>query len=65
MLQSKNAAPRNHKLAFGSLLITSLLIVGSTLALSANKPETIEASAMGTGTQVGADIGITLNIYDY
>jgi len=65
MLQSKNAAPRSHKLAFGSLLITGLLIVGSTLALSADKPETIEATAMGTSTQMGSEFGVTLNIYDY
>ena len=64
MLQTKNAARRN-KLALGSLLISGLLIIGSTPGSSANKPETIEASAMGTGTQIGADIGITLNIYDY
>ena len=65
MLQSKNAAPRSHKLAFRCLLITGLLIVGSTLALSANKPETIEATAMGTSTQMGSEFGITLNIYDF
>ena len=65
MLQSKNAAPRSHKFALGSLLITSLLIAGSTPGFSANKSETIEASAMGTGTQLGAQFGITLNIYDY
>jgi hypothetical protein len=65
MLQSKNAAPRSHKFALGSLLITSLLLAGSTPGFSANKSETIEASAMGTGTQLGAQFGITLNIYDY
>src|SRR5713226_4028923 len=65
MLQSKNAAPRSHKFALGSLLITGLLIAGSTPGFSANKSETIEASAMGTGTQMGAQFGITLNIYDY
>jgi hypothetical protein len=65
MLQSKNAAPRSHKFALGSLLITSLLLAGSTPGFSANKAETIEASAMGTGTQLGAQFGITLNIYDY
>ena len=65
MLQSKNAASRSHKFALGSLLITSLLIAGSTPSFSANKSETIEASAMGTGTQMGSQFGITLNIYDY
>jgi hypothetical protein len=65
MLETRNEVPRTHKLALLSLLITSLLIVGSTLALSRTKPETIEASAMGTGTQMGEHVGITLNIYDY
>ena len=65
MSQVKNSAPRSHKLALGSLLITLLVIVGSTLALAANKPETIEATAMGTSTQMGSEFGITLDIYDY
>jgi hypothetical protein len=63
MLQAKNVSPRSHKLALGILLIAGLLI--GTPAFSANKPETIEASAMGTGTQLGGVVGITLNIYDY
>jgi hypothetical protein len=65
MLETKNEVPRNHRLALASLVISGLLIVGSTLALSGTKPETIEASAMGTGTQMGEHVGITLNIYDY
>ena len=63
MLQAKNVSPRSHKLALGILLIAGLLI--GTTGFSANKPETIEASAMGTGTQLGGVVGITLNIYDY
>ncbi len=65
MLQTKSTTPRIHRLALGSLLITGLVIVGSTSSFSANKPETIEASALGTGTQMGAEVSITLNIYDY
>ena len=65
MLQTKNTVSRNHKLALYGLAIAGLLVVGSTLGLSANKPETIDASAMGTGTQVGEHIDITLNINDY
>src|SRR6202011_748101 len=65
MSQIKNSAPRCHKLALSSLLITGLVIVGSTLALAANKPETIEATAMGTSTQMGSEFGVTLDIYDY
>jgi hypothetical protein len=65
MLQTKNTVPRSHKLALRSLVIAGLLVVGSTLGLSGNKTETIDASAMGTGTQMGAHINITLNINDY
>jgi hypothetical protein len=65
MLQTKKAVPRSHKLALYSLVITALLVAGSTLAFSANKPETIDASAVGTGTQMGELINVTLNIDDY
>ena len=65
MSQIKNSAPRTLKLALGSLLITGLVIIGSTLGFSANKSETIEATAMGTSTQMGSQFSITLNIYDY
>ena len=65
MLQKKNAVPRTLKLAIGSLLITGLLIVGSTPGFSANKTETIDATAMGTSTQMGSEFSVTLNIDDY
>jgi hypothetical protein len=65
MSQIKNPALRSHKLALGSLLIMGLVIMGSTLALAADKPETIEATAMGTSTQMASEFGITLDIYDY
>jgi len=65
MLQNKNAAPKTLKFALGSLLITGLLIAGSTLGFSANKTETIDATAMGTSTQMGSEFSVTLNIDDY
>ena len=65
MSRIKNSAQRSHKFALGSLLITGLVIMGSTLALAANKPETIEATAMGTSTQMASEFGLTLDIYDY
>jgi hypothetical protein len=46
--------------------LAGLLIVASSLAFSRGpKPETIEASAMGTGSQMGQSIGVTLDIYDF
>ena len=65
MLRYKNVAPKTIKLTLGSLLIAGLLVVGSTPGLCATKSETIEASAMGTSTQMGSQFSITLNIYDY
>src|SRR5216683_6914774 len=65
MLQNKNAALKKFRLTLGSLLITGLLIAGSTPGFSANKTETIDATAMGTSTQMGSQFSITLNIDDY
>jgi hypothetical protein len=65
MLRNKNAALRTLKLTLGSWLITGLLIAGSTPGFSANKTETIDATAMGTSTQMGSEFSVTLNIDDY
>jgi hypothetical protein len=66
MSQVKNVAPRARKRALSALLLTGVLIMGSTPVFSRGpRPETIEASAMGTGTQLGAVVGVTLNIYDF
>ena len=65
MSQTKNAVSRSQKLTLASLLITGLLIIGSTLGFSANKTETIDATAMGTSTQMGSEFSVTLNIDDY
>jgi hypothetical protein len=68
MLQSvtvrKNST--NYKLAMGILKLLALLMLASTLSFSRGpKPETIEATAMGTGTQMGQVIGVSLEIYDF
>ncbi len=47
-----------------------LVLVGGIAVLSnhrgfAAKYETLEAQAFGTGTQMGQNIGVTLNIYQY
>jgi hypothetical protein len=38
---------------------------GSIAAFSRDKDETIDATAFGTGTQLGQNIGVTLNIYQF
>jgi hypothetical protein len=66
MRQNKNVAPRIHTRNLGGLLLMGvLLIIGCLPGFSRQKDETIEATAMGTGTQLGQVIGVTLNIYEY
>jgi len=57
---------KTHKVGIASSMLIGLLMLASALAFSRGpKPETIEASAMGTGTQMGQVIGVTLEIYDF
>jgi hypothetical protein len=64
MLQMKNVNPRIHTLTLGSLLVVGMLMA-SIPGFAGVKSETIEATAMGTSTQMGHEFNITLNIYDY
>jgi hypothetical protein len=64
MRQTKSAIQRIHVLIVGALLAIGLLTVGSTAAFC-QKAETIEATAMGTGTQLGQNVEIRLIISDY
>ena len=45
--------------------VAVLLLVGSGTVFSREKYETIDASAFSTGSQMGAVIGVTLNIYEF
>jgi hypothetical protein len=53
------------KVAVQSLLLLGLMLCGSISGFSRDRNETIDATAFGTGTQLGANIGVTLNIYEY
>ena len=65
MSQTKNAVLRSRKLALASLVVVGLLLVGTTPGFSATKSETIDATAMGTSTQMGSEFSVTLDIHDY
>jgi hypothetical protein len=55
----------NHsKTVIASLMVAGLLAVVSPVS-ARDKYETIEAQAFGTGTQMGQNIGISLNIYEF
>ncbi len=66
MSQIKNAS-RIRNVAFIGVLLIGALILGSSLVLSADrvKPETIGATAMGTGSQLGQNTSITVIIYEF
>jgi hypothetical protein len=67
MPPTKNVNSKSLRLFCGSLLVLGLLALAVFPALSAKKGknETIEASAMGTGTQMGQMMGISVEIYEY
>jgi hypothetical protein len=64
-LESKTG--RIREWAVGGLLVSGLLVIGSVAARSNDrtKPETIDATAMGTSTQLGRVVGVTVIIYEY
>jgi hypothetical protein len=59
--------PKLNKFVIGGLTLVALLTVGSLPFFSRDrvKNETIEASAMGTSTQLGQVVGISVEIYDF
>jgi hypothetical protein len=59
------ASPKSYKLVIGGLMLVALLTLGSLPFFSREKNETIEASAMGTGTQLGQVVGVSLEIYEF
>src|ERR1700751_2404186 len=48
----------------GAIVLGVVVTAGGT-ASARDKYETIDAQAFGTGTQLGANIGVTLNIYEF
>ena len=64
MRQPKSRIQKVHILVLSTLFAIGLLTFGSSSALC-QKAETIEATAMGTGTQLGQNVEIRLNISDY
>ncbi len=65
MWQISESSLRITRRAICGLLVGGLLTFGLSSAFSRDKNETIEAQAFGTGTQLGQNIGVTLNIYEF
>jgi hypothetical protein len=66
MAHSKDSKFAIRKFRYGSLVL-AILLTAITLANSQdeNKVETIDATAMGTGTQLGKTVSVKLIIYRY
>ena len=67
---AKNNSDSNSRLCkfgYSGLLVSALLLAAVTLARSADdrKVETIDATAMGTSTQLGKTIGVKVTIYEF
>jgi hypothetical protein len=54
-----------RKLGAGAAVIVGLLTLTTFSFSRGPKSETIEATALGTGTQMGASAGVTLDIFDF
>jgi hypothetical protein len=62
---SKIIDSKTFRIASKCLVVAALALVATTAGSAREKYETIEAQAWGTGTQMGASIGVTLNIYEF
>jgi hypothetical protein len=67
MSQCKDSKSTPRKFAYSGLLLTALLLTAVTLAISADdrKVETIDATAMGTSTQLGKIVNVKVTIYEF
>jgi hypothetical protein len=67
MVQSKYSKSTVRKFGCGSLLLAGLTVSAVTLAISADdrRVGTIDATAMGTSTQMGKDVNVKVIIYEF
>jgi hypothetical protein len=56
---------RMSKIIAKILVVLGIAILATHAGFARDKYETIEAQAFGTGTQMGQNIGVTLNIYEF
>ncbi|NYF52319.1 hypothetical protein [Tunturiibacter gelidoferens] len=53
------------RIAIKCLVVAGIALLAPHSGFTRDKYETLEAQAFGTGTQMGQNIGITLNIYEF
>ena len=67
MTSSKLYKSAVRNFGYGTLLLAALIVSAVTVAISADnrKTETIDATAMGTSTQLGQNVNVKVTIYEY
>src|SRR5271167_38832 len=67
MSHNKDSKSKARKVGYGSLLLAVLLLSAVTFAISADdrKVETIDATAIGTSTQLGKNVNVKITIYEF
>jgi hypothetical protein len=63
--KSSLSKSRILQLTIKSLVVAGIALLAIQSGSARDKYETIEAQAFGTGTQLGQNIGVTLNIYEF
>jgi hypothetical protein len=67
MTHSKKSKSKVRTLTYAGLLVAALILMGVSLAISADdrKVETIDATARGTSTQLGKTVNVKVTIYEF
>ncbi len=65
LIKSRLFDSRISRLTIKALMIAGIALLAVQSGSARDKYETIEAQAFGTGTQLGQNIGVTLNIYEF
>jgi hypothetical protein len=64
-IKSRLFDSRIFRITIKSLVVAGIALLAVQSGSARDKYETIEAQAFGTGTQLGQNIGVTLNIYEF
>jgi hypothetical protein len=62
---AQTSGSKTFKILLKTLVVAGLVILTTHIGSARDKSETIEAQAFGTGTQMGQNIGVSLNIYEF
>jgi hypothetical protein len=67
MMRDNRGRSNFRKFSYGALLLAALLLIGVIAAVSADdrSTETIDATAMGTSTQLGQNVSVKVTIYEF